>query len=152
MQKPSGRKEEPLIISAWRASLNLSTRQSYISCTEEPTSGCNGYGEREEGTISDCARGETAMKLNRNILLDLKEVIFLCPHNICLTSSWCRKRGEEHHYDICRYQHQWSHRYDKTPKPNCTTVFGHCFAILAALAGLVHSPWLHVCNPAPLIP
>lgn len=41
----------------------------------------------------------------------------------------------------------------KTPKTTApvgrSTIFGHCYAILAALAGLAPPPWLHFCNVAP---
>lgn len=139
VQKPS-RREQPLVGSARRAAPNLSWRQSHVSRAKEPASGCQGK-PASLGTMgTGQGREEPPVTLlkerqrcrSEDILLDLKKMIFLCPHNTCLTSSWSRKRGEEHHYDICRYQHQWSHPYDKNPQNNCTS-------------GQKHSIWALLC-------
>lgn len=128
VQKPR-RREQPLVGSAWRAAPNLSQRQSHVSRAKRPASGCQGKpaslgtmgtGQgREEPPVTLLKEGQRWR--SEDILLDLKMMIFLCPHNTCLTSSWSRKRGEEHRYDICRYQHQWSHPYDKNPQNNRTS-------------------------------
>ena len=111
--------------------------------------GCDGYRAREGGTTGDFARGGTAMRQSEDILLDLKEMIFLCPPNVCLTSSWSRKRGEEHRYDICRYQHRWSHRYDKTPQNDCASRQKH--SIWASLCYSCCISRARTLAPAPLL-
>lgn len=115
--------------------------------------GCNGYRAGEAGGTGDFARGGTAVSRSGDILLDLKEKIFLCSPNTCLTSSWSRTRGEERYYSICRYLQRRSPQYDALPRTTVpagrSAVLGHCSAILAALAGLAPSPQLCFCNPAP---
>lgn len=113
-QKPGGRRERPLVSGSTQrdAPASVAGKAASPMAKSRPAGksrfpGCYRYEAEEGGTIGEFARGGTEMRQSEDILLDLKEMSFLCSCNITLTLSWTRKTGDEHRYDICGYQHRW---------------------------------------------